>query len=103
VAAGHACNGQHHVKDVITAGDRDTTIGASKESNIQLRASTSRAEFVHRRTERDAKLAPPRLLFPSVQVNVDAGRLPRPHANGMRYLTIPLDMRQKTDDDGTPV
>lgn len=81
----------------------ETTIGASKESNIQLRASTSRADFVKRRTERDATLTPPRLLFPSVQVNIDAGRLPKPHANGRRYLTIPLDMKKTTNDDGTPV
>lgn len=81
----------------------ETTIGASKAENVQLRASTSREEFVQRRAERDARLAPPRLLFPSVQVNIDAGRLPRPHANGKRYLTIPLDMKKKTDDDGTPV
>jgi glyoxylase-like metal-dependent hydrolase (beta-lactamase superfamily II) len=80
-----------------------TTIGKSKEANIQLRASTSRADFVKRRTERDAKLAAPRLLFPSVQVNIDAGRLPKPHANGRRYLTIPLDMKKTTDDDGSPV
>jgi len=71
----------------------ETTIGASKESNIQLRASTSRQEFVKNRTERDAKLTPPRLLFPSVQVNVDAGRLPRAHANGIRYLLVPLDLK----------
>jgi len=81
----------------------ETTIGKSKEANIQLRASTPREEFVKRRTERDAKLAAPRLLFPSVQVNIDGGRLPKPHANGRRYLTIPLDMKKKTDDDGTPV
>jgi glyoxylase-like metal-dependent hydrolase (beta-lactamase superfamily II) len=81
----------------------ETTIGASKESNVQLCESTSRAEFVRRRSERDAKLAPPRLLYPSVQVNVDAGRLPRPHANGIRYLVIPLDMNKRTDDDGSPV
>jgi glyoxylase-like metal-dependent hydrolase (beta-lactamase superfamily II) len=81
----------------------ETTIGASKEANVQLRASTRREEFVKRRAERDARLAAPRLLFPSVQVNIDAGRLPKPHANGRRYLTIPLDMKSTTDDDGTPV
>ncbi|HSO35199.1 MAG TPA: MBL fold metallo-hydrolase [Labilithrix sp.] len=80
----------------------ETTIGRSKESNVQLRASTSREEFVRRRTERDAMLQAPRLLFPSVQVNIDAGRLPRPHANGQRYLTIPLGLKAPTDDDGTP-
>jgi glyoxylase-like metal-dependent hydrolase (beta-lactamase superfamily II) len=80
-----------------------TTIGQSKEANVQLRASTARDEFVKRRNERDAKLAAPRLLFPSVQVNIDAGRLPKPHANGRRYLNIPLDMKKPTHDDGTPV
>ncbi len=81
----------------------ETTIGASKERNIQLRASTTRAEFVALRTARDATLAPPRLLYPSLQVNVDAGRLPRPHANGRRYLVIPLDPKRTTDADGTAV
>jgi len=68
----------------------ETTIGASKEANLQLRAATSREDFVRARQERDAKLAAPRLLYPSVQVNLDAGRLPPPHANGRRYLTVPL-------------
>jgi glyoxylase-like metal-dependent hydrolase (beta-lactamase superfamily II) len=75
-------------------GDREvrweTTIGQSKEQNVQLRASTSREAFVKLRQARDATLQAPRLLFPSVQVNVDAGRLPTPHANGRRYLTIPI-------------
>lgn len=79
----------------------ETTIAKSKEANIQLRASTSREEFVKRRTERDAKLSAPRLLYPSIQVNIDAGRLPKRHANGHRYLTIPIDMNAATDDDGT--
>ena len=81
----------------------ETTIGNSKEANVQLRASTARDEFVERRKERDSKLAAPRLLFPSVQVNIDAGKLPKPHSNGRRYLTIPLNMKKPTDDDGTPV
>jgi glyoxylase-like metal-dependent hydrolase (beta-lactamase superfamily II) len=80
----------------------ETTIGRSKEANVQLRASTSREEFVKRRSERDANLSAPRLLFPSVQVNIDAGRLPKPHANGRRYLTIPLNLKSATRDDGTP-
>ncbi len=81
----------------------ETTIGKSKEANVQLRASTTRDEFVKMRTTRDATLAAPRLLLPSVQVNVDAGRLPKPRANGRRYLSIPLDMKTTTEDDGTPV
>ena len=81
----------------------ETTIGASKERNVQLRASTSREEFVSRRHERDAGLAAPRLLFPSVQVNIDAGRLPRAHANGRRYFAVPVDMKKATRDDGSPM
>jgi glyoxylase-like metal-dependent hydrolase (beta-lactamase superfamily II) len=80
----------------------ETTIGASRERNPQLRATTSRAEFVAVRTARDRGLAAPRLLFPSVQVNVDAGRLPAPHANGHRYLVIPLNVLRAADDVGEP-
>ncbi|MFO0667505.1 MAG: MBL fold metallo-hydrolase [Polyangiaceae bacterium] len=68
----------------------ETTIGASKESNSQLRASTSREEYVKLRTTRDKTLAAPRLLYPSVQVNIDAGTLPMPHKNGRRYLSVPI-------------
>jgi len=75
----------------------ETTIGKSKEANIQLRASTTRADFVKNRTARDATLAAPRLLYPSVQVNVDAGRLPAPHANGRRYLMLPLVLKSPVE------
>ncbi len=78
-----------------------TTIGASKKANIQLRSTTSKEEYVRFRTERDAKLEAPRLLFPSVQVNIDAGRLPPAHANGRRYLSIPFNLFHPTDEVGT--
>jgi glyoxylase-like metal-dependent hydrolase (beta-lactamase superfamily II) len=68
----------------------ETTIGASKAGNVQLDIETRREEFVDRRGKRDARLEPPRLLYPSVQVNIDAGRLPKAHANGRRYLVMPL-------------
>lgn len=80
-----------------------TTIGASKAENPQLNARTSRDEFVRMRQARDATLAAPRLLFPSVQVNVDAGRLPAPHANGHRYLVIPLNVLRPASDVGEPL
>jgi glyoxylase-like metal-dependent hydrolase (beta-lactamase superfamily II) len=79
----------------------ETTIGRSKAANVQLRAETTKEQFVKFRTERDATLQQPRLLFPSVQVNVDAGRLPKPHANGVRYLTIPLNLKKPSAEDGT--
>ncbi len=68
----------------------ETTIGASKASNVQLRADTPRETFVKARNARDSTLAAPRLLLPSIQVNIDAGRLPKPHANGRHYLLTPL-------------
>ena len=80
----------------------ETTIGRSKEMNVQLRANTTKEEFVSFRKKRDASLAAPRLLYPSVQVNVDAGRLPKPHANGLRYLATPLNLKTTTADDGGP-
>lgn len=68
----------------------ETTIGASKQHNVHLRADTSRQDFVRFRTERDATLRPPRLIFQSLQVNADAGRLPAPEPNGRRYLKLPM-------------
>lgn len=79
----------------------ETTIAKSKAANVHLLATTSREAFVERRRARDATLAAPRLLFQSIQVNLDAGRLPKAHANGKRYLSIPLDMKTSTEDDGT--
>ena len=70
----------------------ETTIGASREANVHLKAATSKEDFVAFRKARDATLSAPRLLFPSVQVNIDAGRLPAPRANGRRYLVTPLKL-----------
>jgi glyoxylase-like metal-dependent hydrolase (beta-lactamase superfamily II) len=80
----------------------ETTIGASKRKNPQLNERTTREEFVAMRNRRDATLASPRLLFQSVQVNVDAGRLPRPHDNGIRYLNMPLNLFAPADALGRP-
>jgi len=68
----------------------ETTIAAEREGNIHLRDGVSEAEFVALRTKRDAGLAVPKLLYPSVQANIRAGQLPEPEANGRRYLKLPL-------------
>lgn len=68
----------------------ETTIGKEKQHNIQLKADTTLEEFVSFRINRDKKLAAPRLLLPSVQVNISAGELPSPENNGVRYLKIPV-------------
>jgi glyoxylase-like metal-dependent hydrolase (beta-lactamase superfamily II) len=79
----------------------ETTIGAEKRANVQLSIETTREAFVSFRRTRDAGLAAPRLLFPSVQVNIDAGRLPAPGPDGLRRLQIPLNLGATTADDGT--
>ncbi len=71
-----------------------TTVGESKKKNIQLKSSTTKEEFVKFRTERDATLSAPKLLLPSVQVNITAGELPNPESNGTRYLKIPLSQKR---------
>ena len=57
-----------------------TTIGAEKSGNTQLKAATTEAEYVALRARRDATLAAPRLLYPSLRVNIRAGQLPTPDA-----------------------
>ena len=79
----------------------ETTIGTSKRQNVQLQAATTKEQFVSFRIARDKTLTAPRLLFPSVQVNIDAGRLPSAHENGTRYLQIPMNLKQPTSDDGS--
>ncbi len=70
----------------------ETTIGAERTGNIHVREGISEDEFVAMRTQRDATLAMPRLILPSVQVNMNGGRPPEPEANGTRYLKLPLNL-----------
>lgn len=69
-----------------------TTVGEQKRSNIQINARTTKAEYVAFRAERDASLAAPVLILPSLQVNIRAGELPPPESNGVSYLKIPLNL-----------
>ena len=68
-----------------------STVAEQRAANIHARDGIGESEFVAMRTARDATLAEPQLLLPSVQVNMRAGALPEPDANGVRYLKIPLD------------
>lgn len=70
----------------------ESTIGEEKKDNIQLPSGRSEAEYIEFRTTRDSKLKLPRLIFQSVQVNIDAGHLPPPGAGGTSYLKIPLNL-----------
>lgn len=70
----------------------ETTIAAEREGNIQVHQGISEDAFVTMREARDATLAMPRLILPSVQVNIRAGHLPEPEANGVSYLKLPLNL-----------
>lgn len=69
----------------------ETTIGAERTANVHVHGDVTEDEFVAMRTARDATLAMPRLILPSIQVNMRAGHLPEPEENGTRYLKLPLD------------
>ncbi len=69
----------------------ETTVAAERAGNIHMHDGVSEDEFVAMRQARDATLAMPRLILPSIQVNMRGGHLPPPEENGVRYLKLPLD------------
>lgn len=69
----------------------ETTVAEEKARNIHVGGDADEESFVAMRTTRDATLAMPTLILPSVQVNMRAGDLPEPEDNGTRYLKIPLN------------
>jgi glyoxylase-like metal-dependent hydrolase (beta-lactamase superfamily II) len=70
----------------------ETTVGEERAKNPHVKDGIAEDEFVAMREARDAVLAAPRLLMPSIQVNMRAGKLPPPDANGVRYLKIPVKL-----------
>jgi glyoxylase-like metal-dependent hydrolase (beta-lactamase superfamily II) len=69
----------------------ETTVGDERRHNIHVKDGTSEDEFVKMREARDATLDMPRLIIPSLQVNMKAGRLPEPDPTGKRFLKVPLN------------
>jgi hypothetical protein len=61
--------------------------------NVHAKEGVSEDDFVAMRMKRDEGLAAPRLLLPSIQVNIRAGKFPPAEANGVRYLTIPVKLK----------
>lgn len=68
----------------------ETTIGESKKNNIQLKLETTEKDYVEFRESRDKTLKAPRLLFPSIQVNINAGHLPPRENNERNYFKMPV-------------
>ncbi|HEY9090700.1 MBL fold metallo-hydrolase [Parasphingorhabdus sp.] len=85
-----------HLCHDYKAPDRDTyawetTVGEERENNIHVRDGISEDEFVSMREERDATLGMPRLILPSIQVNMRGGHMPEPEDDGTTYLKLPVD------------
>lgn len=70
----------------------ETTVGAQRVGNVHVHEGVEEGDFVAMRTARDATLSMPKLILPSIQVNMRGGHLPEPEANGTRYLKLPLDV-----------
>lgn len=68
-----------------------TTVGEQRRGNIHVGEDKDEAEFVKLREARDATLSMPRLILPSIQVNIRAGRMPPAEDNGTVYLKLPID------------
>ncbi len=68
----------------------ESTVAEERARNVHVHAGVDADAFVAMRQRRDATLAAPTLLLPSIQVNIRAGRLPEAESNGVRYLKIPM-------------
>lgn len=69
----------------------ETTMLAERTGNVHVHEGVSEEDFVEMRTQRDATLSMPKLILPSIQVNMRGGRLPEPEENGVSYLKLPLN------------
>lgn len=70
----------------------ETTMFAERTGNVHLHDGVDEEDFTEMRTQRDATLSMPKLILPSLQVNMRGGHLHEPESNGTRYLKIPLDV-----------
>ena len=68
-----------------------TTVAEERRSNIHVADNISEDDYIKMREARDATLAMPKLIIPSIQVNMKAGHLPEPEDNGQRYLKVPIN------------
>ena len=69
----------------------ETTVGEQKKKNIHIKSGKSKDDFVKLRDERDAKLAMPKLIVPSLQVNMRAGNMPEPDEQGDVFIKVPIN------------
>jgi len=70
----------------------ETSVAEQRKDNIHIHDGISKQEFIDFRTERDAQLGVPKLIIPSIQVNIRAGDMSDPEGNGVSYLKVPVDV-----------
>jgi hypothetical protein len=70
----------------------ETSVREQREHNIHVGRGIGREQYIRLRQERDATLPMPRLIIPSVQINMRGGKLPPAEENGVSYLKIPLNL-----------
>ena len=71
----------------------ETTVAEQREKNVHIKEGVSEEDYVAMREARDATLSAPALLMPSIQVNIRAGRFPPAEANGVRYMMVPVKLK----------
>lgn len=76
----------------------ETTVGEQRRTNVHAHDGVSEEAFVAMREARDATLATPKLLLPSIQVNIRAGRFPAAEENGVRFLRIPIKVKAGVEE-----
>lgn len=69
-----------------------TTVEKEKQHNKHVQKGVTKRDFIAMRMARDSRLNPPRYIIPSIQVNVNAGHLPKPENNGTSYMKVPLNI-----------
>ena len=73
----------------------ETTVAEQREKNVHIKEGVSEDDYVAMRQARDATLSAPTLLMPSIQVNIRAGRFPPAEANGVRYMMVPVKLKDE--------
>jgi glyoxylase-like metal-dependent hydrolase (beta-lactamase superfamily II) len=71
----------------------ETTVEEERRRNPHVHDGVTEDEYVSMREARDAKLSPPLLLLPAIQVNMRAGKLPPPDSNGIHYIKVPVTLK----------
>ncbi len=70
----------------------ESSVREQRKGNVHVHAGVTKQDFVKFRQQRDASLSMPKLIIPSIQVNICAGNLPEPESNGVSYLKVPLNV-----------